>query len=150
METNESVDLAGLGYSQIYAQIDSTKREFDSAKARLAKLHEELEARLGNAARKMLADGGKASGTVNMPLQGGLTAKVEVPKKIEWDSDKLFDLATAMSVERARSIFKFAVSVPEKIYDGIKAADPELGKSIDSARTTKQGAIKITLTKEQP
>ena len=58
------------------------------------------------------------------------------------------DPATTMPVERARTIFKFAVSVPEKIYDGIKAADPELGKSIDSARTTKQGAIKITLTKE--
>ena len=148
METKESVDYAGLGYRQIHAQIDSVKREFDSAKARLAKLHEELEARLGSSARKMLADGGKATGTVNMPLQDGLTAKVEVPKKIEWDSDKLFALAMTMPVERARSIFKFAVSVPEKIYDGIKAADPELGKSIDAARTTKLGAVKVTLSED--
>ena len=148
METIESVDLAGLGYGQIHAMIDSAKRDLEAAKNRIGKLHEELEARLGSAARKTLVDGGKQSGTVNMPLQGGFSAKVEVPKKIEWDSDKLFDLATTMPVERARTIFKFAVSVPEKIYDGIKAADPELGAAIDQARTTKMGAIKITLAKE--
>lgn len=148
MEQVKPVELGGLGYPQLKAMIDEAKGNMAAEKAWLDKLNAELEARLGNEARRSLDAQGKDHGTVNMPLQGGITAKVVIDRKIEWDSDKLLDLAVTMPMDRAKQIFKFALSVPEKNYAGITALGGELADGITAARTTKPGAPKITLTAE--
>jgi len=141
-------DFTQLSYTELHKLITENAEQAARLKALGSSLTAELNRRLGDSVKQQLDAEGKTFGTVNLPLQDGLTVKCVVGKKIEWDSDMLFEQAIRMSPDRARSIFKFAVSVPEKIYEGIKAADPELGMTIDKARTTKPEATKYTLTKE--
>lgn len=141
-------DLTGLQYPALLSVMEEAKRDLDQAKAWVATIQNEIDGRLMASVKAQLEQLGKTTGTVNMPLQGGITAKGVVDKKVEWDSDKLFALAITMPVDQARAIFKFAVSVPEKNYEGIKVANPDLGKAIDAARTIKASTPKITLSRE--
>jgi len=148
MPIAESVGLDGLTYSQLYTRIGNTIAEATTVKGRLDDLNAEVAKRLGESIKKALADDGKEHGTANLSLQDGITAKGVVDKKVEWDSAKLLAIAQTMPWNRAVAVFKIVFSVPEKIYAGIKAVDPDLLKLIDAARTTKHGEPKITLIKE--
>jgi hypothetical protein len=141
-------DLSGQSLIGLHTMLTEAKAEVDSAKEWAAVIQAEIDKRLAPSVLAALEQQGKAFGSVTLACQGGVVCKGTVEKKVEWDSEKLFNLATVMPVDRARAIFKFAVSVPERIYDGVKATDPELGMAIDEARTTKPGAPKITLLVE--
>lgn len=143
-------DFSALSYLELHTLINQNTETAARIKALGTSLADELHRRLGDSVKQQLATDGKDFGTVNFPMQDGLTVKCVVGKKVEWDSDKLFEQAIRMAPDRAKSIFKFVVSVPEKIYDGIKAVDPELGMAIDKARTTKPEKPKYTLTREEP
>ena len=148
METSESVDLSGHTYSQLHSALNDAAIDAAANKAWVASLNGEISKRLGESVLKSLADDGRVHGTVNLFLQDGVTAKGVVDKKVDWDSAKLLAIAQTMPWDRVAAIFKITFSVPEKIYDGIKAVDDELGKRIDGARTTKPSAPKITLSKD--
>lgn len=140
--------LSGVNYPTLYQTWLDAKADAANATAWLKQVEEEISNRLAPSVLAALDQQGKTTGTVNLDIQGGLKAKGVVDKKVEWDSEKLLALAVTMPIDQAKAVFKFAVSVPEKNYEGVKAANPVLGKAIDEARTVKHGAPKVTLSKE--
>jgi hypothetical protein len=108
----------------------------------------ELERRLGASAKAAYDQAGKEHGTLSLPLQGGLMAKLDVTKKVEWDSEKLLKLAQTMPWERVTAMFKIVFAVSETTYKGIAVLDGDLKAKIDDARTVKFGQPKIVLVRE--
>lgn len=148
MEKEVSDELSAQPLSTLYAMQQEAKAEADSTKAWAAKIQAEIDSRLSPSAIAALTQQDKQHGTVNLPCQDGIIAKCVVDKKVEWDSDRLFAIAMTLPQEQARALMKFAVSVPEKNWDGIQHANPELAERLKAARTTKYGAPKVTLVKE--
>ena len=146
--TDNRPDLKGLGVPALHDIHAAAVRDVEDAKRWLITVNDEINERFADTIKAALAAQGKDSGTVTQVLDGGFEIKGEVGKKVDWDSDKL--LATAMTIpfDQAKQIFKFAVSVPEKIYNGLKAANPALGAAVDGARTTTFSAPKVTLRKD--
>jgi len=139
----QTATLADLYHHQVLAKdiLAIAKRNADA-------IQSEIDSRLSPSAIAALAQQDKQHGTVNLPCQDGITAKCVVDKKVEWDSDRLFAIAMTLPQEQARALMKFAVSVPEKNWEGIATANPELAERLKVARTTKYGAPKVTLVKE--
>jgi hypothetical protein len=140
--------LASATLPELHKLLSDREKELLSAKFRVGAVVEEITKRLADSAKAAFEQADKQHGTVNLPLQNGLTAKCEISKKVEWDSDKLMDVAKTMPWDRVVKLFKIAFAVPEKVYDGIDAVDPALRQKIDKARTVKYGSPKITLIKE--
>ena len=144
----ELLKLKALGYPALLSVITEAQQDVTDAKVWLAHVQAELTARLAPSVKSELAALNKPAGTVNMTLQGGMSAKGVVDKKIEWDSEKLIAIAQTMPWARVIKIFKIDFGVAEKIYEGIKATDEDLAAQLDKARTVKYGDPKITLSKE--
>ncbi|CAB4120998.1 hypothetical protein UFOVP4_56 [uncultured Caudovirales phage] len=140
--------LKELGYPALLSIIEEAQDDVANAKAWFSRVQRELSDRLEGSVKNELAALDKATGTVNIPLQGGMIAKGIIDKKVEWDNDKLMAIAWAMPWERVTKIFKITFSVPERVYDGIRAADEALAAKLDTARTIKVGDPKITLSRE--
>ena len=141
-------DLRGMPISTLYAIQQEAKSELDACKAWADNIQLEINTRIGQSAVNSLADLGKQYGTVNLPCQDGIVAKCVIDKKVEWDSDKLFSVAMSLPMDQARNLMKFAISIPEKNWEGIQHANPALAERLKDARTTKFGAPKVTLLKE--
>lgn len=80
---------------------------------------------------------GKDFGTVNLLLDGIKVAEV-VPKKVEWDQDKmnaLFD-AIATAGDDPRAYMRMKLEVPEKLYEGFV---PAVKAMFADCRTVKPG-----------
>lgn len=138
-------ELASLTYKQLHERHLALGLDAIALKEKADALKEELARRLASSAAAAFVQADKQHGTVNLPLQDGLKAKVVIDRDIEWDSDKLLEVAQTLPWERVRAIFKIAFSVPEAVYKGIAAVAPELKEKIDAARTTKFKPAKITI-----
>ncbi|MBY0394598.1 MAG: hypothetical protein K2Q27_15200 [Novosphingobium sp.] len=141
-------DLKTLAVPALFEVQAAAAGDVEDAKRWLITINDEINERFAQAAIDALAAVGKESGTVTSSIGNGFAIEAKVDKKVEWDSEALLKTATAMPFDRAQQIFKFAVSVPEKIYAGVKAADPALAAVLDAARTTKVSAPKVTLKRE--
>jgi hypothetical protein len=141
-------DLKTLGVPALHDIQTEAARKVEAAKRWLIDINDHINERFTQATIDALAALGKEAGTVTQPIGDGFAITGKIERKIEWDSDMLLAAATAMPFDRAKQIFKFAVSVPEKVYDGIKIADPELGATIDTARTIKFSPAKVVLKKD--
>ncbi|API60582.1 hypothetical protein BSL82_15865 [Tardibacter chloracetimidivorans] len=145
---DEDKPLAQMSLAELHGRRDAASTHMTYLKGVIADIDAEVAGRLSGSAASAFEQAGKVHGTMTLPLQDGMSAKVEISKKVEWDSDVLMRVAQTMPWERVTSVFKIAFAVPEKIYEGIQAVDPVLTKTIDTARTVKYGAPKITLVKE--
>lgn len=141
-------DLKTLAVPALFETQVAAARDVEDAKRWLIMINDEINERFAQATVDALAALGKEAGTVTQSIGNGLAIEGKVDKKVEWDSEALLKTATSMPFDRAQQIFKFAVSVPEKIYAGIKVADPGLAAVIDEARTIKFSAPKVTLKRE--
>lgn len=140
-------DLADYPIIELHKEIEGVKRVQADFKARQGALETELAKRMEphvTAARAAAPD--KQHGTFNAAVTNTVSAKIEVKKTVDWDSAKLMAVAQTLPWERVSAIFKIEFSVSEKIYEGLQAAAPELAKQIESARTVKYGAPKVTLS----
>lgn len=140
-----ALPLGELSLQALHNSIRETTADLEACKSWLGQLNAEVSARLGSSAKAAFEQAGKEHGTLTLPLQGGLAAKVEIGKRVEWDSGKLLAIAQSMPWERVNQIFKIAFSVSETTYKGIAAVDATLKAQIDEARTVKLGEPKITL-----
>lgn len=129
------------------SEVKACVRELEKAKLDVAPIQAELERRYGAALAAEYNAQKKQSGTVRLELPEDFEAVADASKKVEWDSGKLMAVASTMSWDQASKLFKIDFSVPEKIYSGLAAANPELAKAIDAARAVKYGKPKITLQK---
>jgi hypothetical protein len=139
--------IASLSPADLHVLLADAGLEAAKVKDRIATVQAELNDRFAKSVVKSLADQDKQSGTVNLPLQDGMTVKGVVSKKVDWDSVRLLSIAQSMPWEKVAKLFKIEFSVPEKVYEGISVADEDLKKRLDAARTVTYPAPKITLEK---
>lgn len=148
MTEGKQPDLSGMSYVALLAVQDEAAEELANMKAWQATVANAVADRLGASAKAAYDQQNKQSGSMSLPLQDGIIAKVDIDKRVEWDSDKLLAVAQTLPWDRARSLFKMALSVPENTYKVLKDVAPDLAVKIDEARTVKYGLPKIKLVKE--
>lgn len=120
----------------------------EKIKAGIAEADDEIARRLMPSALAAYEQAGKDDGTLRLPLQDGLEAKVEIKKTVSWDNAELMKLAQTMPWARASALFDIKFSMKETTYKGVVAADPKLAAEVDKARTVKRSAPIIKLQKE--
>jgi hypothetical protein len=129
---------------QLYNEQEGAIEALAAAKAAKAAVDAEiLEATLPRITHLYTLTG-KQHGSVSLDA-GTFTAKADISKKVEWDSGVLMSVASNISFDEARKVFKMEFSVPEKIY---KELTPELKAAVDAGRTTKYGDVKVVLVKK--
>lgn len=143
----EPSEHAMMSLPQLHAALEFRTKEMNDAKARAAIIAAEIHARLESSAKQAFEQAGKTHGQMKLPLQDGLAAEVKIDRKVDWDSAKLQAVAQTLPWDRVKEMFKIAFSMPEAIYKGVSALDPELRKKIDDARTETFGTPKITLVR---
>lgn len=129
------MDIGKMTLHQLCTARESIIDTAVDLKGKLGLVQDEINRRLTGQVMAAFAEANKVSGTLTIPLEDGLTAKADIEKTVKWDSEKLMAIAFSLPVGQAKTLFKFEVSVPEKMYDGTKAANPDLGIKIDEART---------------
>lgn len=114
-----------------------------TAVAAIKSVNEEITAIAKPLVDAAMTRAGKVSGSVNF-AQGDVIYKGEVDKSVKWDSAKLFAVAAEMPWSEAKEIFKFELSVGEKIF----AALPEgpAKEKIKEARTVTYSDPKVSAT----
>ena len=75
---------------------------------------------------------------------GEWRVKIEVPKKVDWDADKLIEACNALEAagEDPREFVEFSPKVRETVY---KSIPERFRKLLEPARTVTPGKAKITL-----
>jgi len=136
-------------------RLAALKAQEADIKARLKEVTGTIELVTALDVQKAITASGKTHGVVYTdPINGGFgtnrtfTGKVDIAKKVKWDSEKLLKVAMEMPWSKVQRLFKLEVSVPERTYDGIQAVDPDLFAKIEEARTVEYSAPKITLIEE--
>ena len=144
-------DLPRLGPQDIallpVALLADLQREVDDrlkrCKAAKARLDAALEIRFADRAAEERRAAGKDTGTVRL-VDGDFTVIADLPKKVEWDQDRL-----AAMVERIRAAgddpaqyVDVAFKVPERKYAAWRAA---IRAGFEPARTVRPGALKIEI-----
>ena len=139
--------LAEYPIGELYAEQVGLERVLADFKGRLVAVNAEIDTRLAPSVAAAILASKKTHGVVNapVPLSNTLSMKIDMPKKVEWDSAKLMAVAQTLPWPQVEAIFKIEFSVPEKIYGGLAAGNPELAKLIDAARTVKYGKAKVSL-----
>lgn len=139
--------LERLSVMQLYDRQQMAITRAALAKEAVDEIKAEMARRFGESAKAAFDQANKAYGTQRLALQGGIEAKVDIDKKVEWDSEKLLEIAQALPWDRVRALFKIDFSMSETIYKGVAAVAPDLQDKIDLARTVKYGAPKIALVR---
>lgn len=145
--TKDFPGLATLSLTELQEHIDFHASKIVDHKKAGAVYAEEIYNRLEGSAKQAFEQAGKTHGKMTLPLQDGLVAEVDLPRTVKWDSEKLQAVAQTLPWERVAAMFKIAFSMPEAIYKGVSALDPDLRKKIDDARTETFGTPKITLVR---
>ena len=97
-----------------------------------------LAIRYGDLAKAARKEAGKDTGVVHLTdgPDGEFDIECDLPKKVEWNGEKLVGAFDAMTDEDARHYCKATFAVEEKKYD---AAPPAIKKLLEPARTVKAG-----------
>src|SRR4051812_16735135 len=111
-------DLTTLTLADLHERQQIAIEMATQAKTAVAEFQTEIDNRLSSSAKATFVQAGKEYGTKTLPLQGGLEAKVEIKKTVDWDSEKLLTLAMTMPWERVRQLFKVEFSMGETLYKG--------------------------------
>lgn len=142
-----ATEHAAMTLPQLHAALEFRTKEMTDAKARAAIIAAEIHSRLESSAKQAFEQADKTHGQMKLSLQDGLAAEVKIDRKVDWDSTKLQAVAQTLPWDRVKEMFKITFSMPEAIYKGVSALDPELRAKIDAARTETFGIPKITLVR---
>ena len=90
---------------------------------------------------------GKDTGTVRL-VDGDYTVAADLPKRIDWDQEKLAQIARSISDSGGdpAEFIDTKLTVPERKYTALPEA---WRKGFEPARTVKTGALKVTLEREE-
>lgn len=141
--------VADLPVEQIAALLEDAADLTADAKMCADKLHLALVVRYADKANAARKAAGKDAGTVTL-ADGGFAIRADLPRKVEWDQDKL---AAAVKVvegwgEKPTDYVKVALAVPESKWN----AWPEsIRKVFEAARTVSTGrpTYKVEPAKKQ-
>jgi hypothetical protein len=124
----------------LQAELDHAAKQL---KAASAKFNSALEVRYAARATEARRACGKDTGTVRL-VDGDYTVVADLPKRIEWDQEKLAQIARniADSGEDPAEFVDTRLSVSERKYGALPEA---WRKGFEPARTVKTGTLKVTL-----
>ena len=124
----------------LQAELDIAAKQLKAATGRF---NAALEARYATRAAEARRACGKDTGTVRL-IDGDFTAVADLPKRIDWDQQKLAQIAQniAASGEDPAEFIETKLSVSERKYGALPEA---WRKGFEPARTVKTGNLKITL-----
>lgn len=140
--------LREMEYPALQAALEAAEQDVASARAWLATVQMEVDRRLYDSVKEAFRQAGRDNGSLSMPVQGGIVAKVDISKTVKWDSQALLTLSKGMPWDRVQSLFKIDFSIPENTYKALRDLDPALADKVDEARTVRFSEPKIKLIKE--
>jgi DNA repair ATPase RecN len=147
MEQPSPPPITSMPLVELHQWWRSLRTSADTIKSRIQEIEGELTRRFGNDFKNALTAQTKLSGEMAwIEAEGNseIALKGAISKKVEWDSDRLLAVASTMSWDAARTIFKFKAEIPEAIYKGLAVADEKLREQINAARTVTYGEPKVT------
>lgn len=128
--------LHNLSLAALHDRLIEADEATERAKATKAEIAAELEARFRTAIDAGFTQRVKAHGTVSIDApEAGFKIKGEIEKAVKWDSAALLASIADMGWEQVRRICKITVEIPEKIWTGLEASNPDLAKKLREART---------------
>jgi hypothetical protein len=121
----------------------SAKEQIAILEGTISIIRNELRNRMEPAART--AWGNKTHGSKVVDFPNGMAVKVELDRKVSWDTDKLLELAAEenWSWAKFQVMYKIELSVPAAIMTGVEASDPKLYAKLDACRTIRYGNLKL-------
>ena len=90
-------------FNELKARIEANKIEFEKVKA-------QIKERALPKAKEILFAQGKDFGTVTVPLNEG-EVKVTIAKKVEWDNEKLMEIAEQLPIDLAKHVITWDVKI---------------------------------------
>jgi len=150
MTTNQPNRAALMTFAlpDLYDYRVDTNAELLRAKAALTEVDGVIAERLRPLSDIAYVASGKMHGTVRFEVDGGMEAKADIAKKVEWDQQRLREIASGMDWPTIQHFFKIEFTVPEKIFDALPPDDPRK-RALTAARTVKYGEPKIVLEKKE-
>jgi hypothetical protein len=131
---------------ELYKQREAINNQIQWLKSELSVVDKTILGATQGKVQQMFALAGKQSGTVRVLGEDGIAIVGEIPKKVEWDSKALMNLASTMTADQAFEIFDIKFSIPEKKFASLpEQVDSVALQAILSARTVKYGDMKISL-----
>lgn len=124
----------------LQGELDHATRQLKAATVRFGAA---LETRYATRAAEARRTCGKDTGTVRL-VDGDYTIVADLPKRIDWDQDKLTQIAAdiAASGEDPTEFIDTKLSVSERKYGAL----PETWrKGFEPARTVKAGTLKVRI-----
>lgn len=134
----------GFNLPILVSKLESAQHEAKAAAKVVQQIEEAIEHRAREALDAAREAMGKEDGTIHAVVDG-CDVTSTIPKRVEWDTDSLNELASkwAAEGEDVRHYIEFKLSMKESIY---KALPPVKRKQVDACRTTKHGKEKIVVT----
>jgi hypothetical protein len=138
MTTNHTRPYGDFTIAELLGEREDQDVASAMISATKAAITDELQMRFGfTAAGALGRDSGTWTGDAYPAVIKGVAAK-----KVEWDSEKLLNLAMTMSMAEAVKVFDFGMKIKEKTYSGLSG---ELRTEAEKARTVKISDIKFTI-----
>lgn len=130
------------------AQIAALRSDLAEQKGKLAGIEKRIDAamddRFGKRARQEVE-----TGSVRLDDEDGLSVKVEIPKRVEWDQAQLASVASTIAQEwgdEPQQYLRVKYEVPESAY---KNWPDSLRALFEPARTVKPGKPKFTIEQKE-
>ena len=131
---------------ELYKQREAINQQIQTLKSELSVVDKTILDATQGKVQQMFALAGKQSGTVRVLGEDGIAIVGEIPKKVEWDSKTLMNVASTMTADQAFEVFDIKFSIPEKKFASLpEQVDSVALQAILSARTVKYGDMKISL-----
>jgi hypothetical protein len=129
-----------LALPMLLIKQESIKEELQAVQKIAEQIDLAIRTRVADAVADARAEAGKFEGTIHAVVEGCEVIS-NVPKRVEWDTDKLNELAR--DLDGAEHWIDFKLSVSEKKYTSMP---PAIRKIIDAARTLKHGKETLKIT----
>ena len=131
--TSTDSPYAHHSLENLAALLEMAKDEADDVKTKIAVLQAEISRRVAEPIKQLRHLTQKFEGSVSCAV-AGCEVRSNVPKRIEWDSDKLLALASVN--DELDDVIDLDASIPERVYAAMPA---DLQKLVSDARTLKHG-----------
>ena len=141
----ETMDVKELSQLRTYDLADlheQVSKLMSHAKELKEKFDDALELRFSETIKNNLRNENRDTGTTKF-LENGFQITAEVPKKVNWDSEKIGEIIKTISEEKRKAIIKTTHVIDERKYAQLSPEDKEL---FVEARTVTPGKIKFQIS----
>lgn len=137
--------LKEMTLKELLERRDAMQAQMDSLAVELNLLNTDIQCEVSGQLLELRRIQGKESGAVNALIQG-IKVTETIPKKVEWDQDKMNELfdRIAVSGDDPRAYMKVKLEVSEKSYESFDAGIKGI---FEECRTIKYGKPQLKFEK---